>query len=280
MISSRKVLLALVAVLFGTSLLGARWTGWLTKPITYAVIETQRPARWTAANLRSEAPARFDQTGDEDELRYRLDLAKRYNDALWQENKELKAQIAAYDVITEIRDLNQEQLVEAKVSRYAPGVVNPSMTLLRGSRDGIEKGNAVVFRANLLGFVESVGPASCVVSLITKPSYRSEIHIMPPNQDRMENNWPVVARVEADSRGRLFSDIDKDITEALREGDIVSVSDVLRPSANGFVLGTIASIQAHPDRPLQLNRVLIEPRTPIGKQAKVTVVTKRKDQAP
>lgn len=276
MFTPRKILFAVALVLLCCALLNSRWTSWLSRPVHGFVHTTQRPAGWVVATFKPEATVQFSDATLE-ELKFRLEKAKKYNEELWQENRQLKEQIKTFEVIAEIRDLKSVRLVEAKVSRFNDDKINPTITVLRGSLHGVKKDDPVVYRFNMLGFVESVGPANSVVTLVTKPDYRTEVTIMPPNQDRMENNWPVFARAESNGKGGFTCDLSKDITKALRPGDIVRVSDRLRESANGFILGAIEKIQKHPDRPLQLDRITILPRTAIGEQGMVTVLTERKD---
>lgn len=279
MISARKALLAVALVLLCCALLNQRWTGWLTGPINGFVHTVQYPAGWLAGAIKPTVGVAYPEAVDSDlqALKQRIREANKYNDELWAENRRLRRQIDTFEVIAEIRDLEEVKLVEAKVSRFNDDPINPTMTLLRGAMHGVQEDDPVVYRFQMLGYIESVGPTTSTATLITKPDYRTEVTIRPPDQDRMENNWPVFARAQSDGKGAFYSDMAKDITKALRVGDVVRISDRLRESANGFVLGEIAEINKHPDRPLVDDRVLIKPTTPIGPQGMVTIITQRTD---
>lgn len=279
MFTPRKALTATVFVLLCCALLDTRWTGWLSGPV-YSIVNTaQWPAGWLAATLvKHDANPRVDlPDATLEELKRELDEADRYNKELWLANKDLKDQLRTFRAIAVIQDIERIRMVEAKVSQHNDDPVNPTMKLLRGKLHGVAVDDPVVYETNLIGFVEQVGPASCTVSLITRRGYRTEIIINPPEQRRMNNNWPAFARAESDGKGAFICDLSINIADALRPGDLVSVSDTLRATANGFVLGTIASIEDHPDRPLQDKRMVIRPRAPIGPQQSVTILTERKD---
>ena len=279
MFTARKTLFAVALVLLCCALLNTRWTGWLSGPVYNTVNTLQKPAGWiTATVVKHDANPRV-QLPDAtlEELKRELDKADRYNRELWLTNTELKRGLNAFKAIVEIQDIKSIRMVQAKVAHYADSAINPTMKLLRGKLDGVVVDDAVVYETNLIGFVQEVGPATCTVSLISRPDYRTEIILNPPKQRRMNNNWPAFARAESDGKGRFISDISEKIADHLRVGDLVSVSDTLRTTANGFVLGQIESIKDHPDRPLQDKRLVILPRAPIGPQQTVTILTQRKD---
>lgn len=276
MVTPRKALLLVTIVLLCCALLKTSWTSWLIRPLQNTVDAVQWPAGWLAAKLKTEAPFEGqDLTLSQLEKQNRE--LRQYNSELWAENEKLKEQIESFKAIALVRDLKTIRPVEAYVASFNNDPVNPTMKLLRGSLHGIRSDDAVSFKTNLIGFVREVGPVTCVVSVITGPSFRSEVAIMPPSQLRAGNNWPVIARAESDGKGRFIADLSKEIASYLRAGDVVRINDTLRESANGFVLGDIESIEPHPNRPLLESRVLITPRTPIGRQAKVTVITERTD---
>lgn len=280
MLTPRKGLFAVALVLLLCALLSQHWTGWFTTKVNATVETLQYPAGWLASNAKINPKVDYQDEDEEatlEELKAELAKADAYNKQLWIENRKIKQQVEAFEAIAVIRDMSAIRPVEAKVSKFNDDPVNPTMKLLRGTLHGVKVDDAVVYKSNLLGFVREVGPATCTISLIVKKSYRTEVMITPPKQRRMENNWPVFARAESNGKGGFICDLSQDITQYLREGDVISVSDTLRESANGFVLGVIESIEDHPERPLQDDQLLIRPRTAIGPQGLVTILTERKD---
>lgn len=287
MITPRKGLLLVALVLLLCALLQVRWTGWLTRPITVVVETVLYPADWIASNAGSD-PLPASHLRSDDPLdkqlataKQRLEMEQAWNNQLWQENQRLHQQLNAFNAIKEILDLESIKLVEARVSRYNADKVNPTMKILRGSLHGIKPEDAVVYEADLLGFVtDEIGPAHATVALVNRPEFVIEVNIMPPNGIRPgEQGWPVrdLAKWDADERVFVCEEMDKDVAKFLRQGDIVRVSDTLRDSAKGFMLGVIKRIEEDRSDPHKLRRVVIVPRTPIGPQRRVTVLTKRTD---
>lgn len=272
MLSQRKALVLVTVVLLCCALLGSGWTGWLQTTVD----TLQKPAGWGASLLESDPEVRNENLTEAQLIKQNLDL-KAYNASLWSENEKLREQIKSLKAIGLVIDLEAIRPVQAKVASVNSDPVNPTMKILRGSLSDIKPGDAVVYQTNLIGFVQSVGPVTGNVTLINSPNFRSQIAIMPPSQLRMENNWPVIARAESDGKGMFKSDISESVAKFLRVGDVVRIDDTLRDSANGFVLGDIVVIEAHPSRPLLDKRIIIEPRTPIGQQNSVTVMAERKD---
>lgn len=276
MITARKGLFLVALVLLACSVLNARWTSWLTRPVTGTVDTLQWPAGWVASNFKTD-PAVDRPAYSDDELHELLDKADKYNAELWAENAELREQLEAFEAIARIRDIKAIRLVQAEVAFYDADRTNPSMKLLRGSLHGITQDDAVAYKQNLIGFVDEVAPITSTVRLVTGPDYRSEVMIMPPGQVREGNGWPFITRVESDGKGGFFCDLKHAVADSLRAGDVVRVRDSLRRSANGFVLGQVASIEEHPTDPRNLKRVVVTPNTPIGPQSEVTVITDRVD---
>lgn len=278
MITPKKGLAAVIVLLLCCALLNQHWTGWFTSRVTWTVKTLQFPAGWLASKVRVDPPVDYPEIPDDD-LNDLLSRANRVNLALWEENKNLSSQLEAYKAIAEIQDIKKVRPVEARVSQVNDDPTNPVMTLLRGSLQGIKQGDPVVYRSELIGFVESASPMTSTVNLITRASYRTEIRIMAPGQVEFANNWPVMTRANSDGRGGFEAEVGKEIAQALRPGDLIHVSDTLRPAANGFVLGAIQNIKDHETRPLQLKTLVIKPRTPIGRQPMVTVLTDRPKEA-
>lgn len=277
MITPRKGLFVVVIMLLLCALLNARWTGWFTRPVNRTVETLSYPAGLVASSFRSDPAVDYSQQTDKP-LADSLAAERAWNDQLWQENERLREQLEAFEAIAEIRDIKAIQLVEARVSRFNGDAVNPTMKIMRGSLHRIKRDDAVAFKSNLIGFVtDDIGPVNATVTLITRPGFEIEVNIMPPQGVRAGQGWPVTDRAKSDGKGGFVCELDDQITQYLRKGDLVRVSDTIRGSANGFVLGVIAEIKDHDKRPLQLDRVIIKPRTPIGPQRMVTVLTDRTD---
>ncbi len=279
MLTQRKALLLVTFVLLGCALLNTRWTRWLTRPITHTVNTLQYPADRFANLLRTDPAVEYTQVSDQ-AMEDLLAKAQKENDALWQENEKLREQINSFEAIVIQTDMTSIRLVEARVSRYNDDTLNPTMLIMRGSLHGLKQDDAVAFKSNLIGFVtDSVGPANATVSLITREGFSIGVQIKPPPKPDqvLPPGWPFKTRVKSDGEGAFFCVLAKSVAEGLRPGDYVRASDTIRESANGFMLGLIEKVEPAKEDPLNLSRVTIKPRTPIGPQRTVTVLTERND---
>lgn len=282
MLTQRKALVLVTLVLFCCALLDSRWTNWLTGPVAQAVNTLQRPADEMASLMRQDPPMAYEGLSDQ-RLEELLEKARKENEALWSEIDKLNEQLASFRAIQDIRDIESVRLVEARVSRYNNDAMNPTVMILRGSLHGLEPDDAVAHKTNLVGFVtESIGPANAMVSLITRKGFSIGVQIKPPpNPDKpnaaLPPGWPYKTRVTSDGRGAFYVDLKKSIADGLRPGDYVRAEDTVRESATGFLLGLIEKVEPVDDDPLNLSRVTIKPRVPIGPQRRVTVLTERTD---
>lgn len=277
MLTQRKALVLVTLVLLGCALLSTRWTSWLAHPVAHTVNTLQYPAHQLANTFKTDPPIEGPEVSEtkREEL---LASALKENSELWQENERLREQIASFEAIREIRDIKSIRLVEARVARYNNDPVNPTMLLLRGSLHGVTTDDAVAYKSNLIGFVtDSIGPANATVTLITRKGFSIGVQIMPPPGVKALEGWPFKTRVKSDGDGKFYCEINKSIAKKLQPGDYVRASDTIRESANGFLLGIIEKVEPAKEDPLNLSRVTIKPRAPIGPQRLVTILTERTD---
>lgn len=273
MLTQRKALVLVTLVLLCCALLNPRWTGWLG----HTVNTLQYPAYQLAILFRTDPPVDYPDLSDQ-ELEDQIAAARKENNALWQENERLREQIDSFVAIIESTDMSSIQLVEARVSRFNSTPANPTMLVLRGSLHGLKADDAVAYKSNLVGFVtDSIGPANATVTLITRKDFSIGVQIMPPPGVEAGEGWPFKTRVKSDGEGVFYCSLAKNVAKELRPGDYVRAADTIRESANGFLLGLIEKIESDPKDPLNLSRVVIKPRAPIGPQRMVTILTERTD---
>lgn len=100
------------------------------------------------------------------------------NNQLVKENEQLNAQIAS---LSETRHENeilkkeigfvqtntQYQLIPAEIIGYSPTSFLQTLKINKGSKDGVEKGRAVLFNGSLVGTISEVGTNYSAVNLIT-----------------------------------------------------------------------------------------------------------------
>jgi len=279
MITQRKALVLVTLLLFACALLNTGWTNWLTRPITHTINTLQYPADWLANQFKDDQPIDVPEASKQ-ELALLLREARKENEELWIEIEKLNDQIASFNAIQEIRDIESIQLVEARVSRYNSDPTNPTMLILRGSLHGLQRDDAVASKSNLIGFVtDSIGPTSATVTLLTRKGFSIGVQIKPPpKKDQvLPPGWPFKTRVESDGKGGFFFEVKQKTAQGFRPGDYVRAADTILESANGFLIGYIEKIEDSKDDPLNLSRVTIKPSVPIGPQRTVTVLTERND---
>ena len=309
MITPRKGLFAVALLLLLCGLLRTDWTIYVSRPINHTVKTLQWPAgmvaSWSLITPDPESETAHDDDPEES-LVHQLEAANQFNRHLYNVNRELRDQLATFQAITNIKDMSSFQLVDARVSSRSNDPANPTIDILQGSLRGLQRNDPVLYRSDLIGFVtDQIGPTTATVQLINHPDFSMQVHIQPPinqivdipevlerdeNDDSVnagelidqrlsESGWPLVDRIETDDdTGELYLDMRISLVDGhLQVGDFVTAGDSLYESATGIVIGVIDRVERHPNNPELLRRVFIRPRTPIGEQGRVIVITEVDD---
>lgn len=122
-----------------------------------------------------------------------IDQLQTENAALNEEVRELKAKLIAYEALQidnnrlrqqlEIEEKHPWNLLSADLVVRSPDIGRRAITIARGQKDGIQIGMAVVGQtenkpAALIGIVESVGPHTASVLLITDLGSRITVRVL------------------------------------------------------------------------------------------------------
>ncbi len=184
------------------------------------------------------------------------------NQSLAQENTRLHELAAQYATETSVRPIvdTAPNGVEARVVGFPPENESRTVTIDKGSSNGIHKDDGVLGTNGIVGRIESVTPFASKVVLIT--DYTSRI----PAVTRRGRNWGI-------ARGNLSSVRVEYIPQdaKIKVGDVV-VTGEGRSFHSGIPIGTIARIERG-DATLYQTAIL-KPSVDIGALDRVVVVPK------
>lgn len=171
-------------------------------------------------------------------------------DSLWLENQELKGEIKKLQQEmeglreTEATNLRLQKLLELKEQGFRSTVTatvignsastwSRSLTINKGSRDGVRKGMAVVSAGGIVGQVVAVAPGSAKVLLLT--DHNSGVDV-------------IVQRTRA--RGIVSGSLERDpvmeyVTrnEEIREGDRLVTSGLDGVFPKGILVGQVSTVR-------------------------------------
>ncbi|MEM9020932.1 MAG: rod shape-determining protein MreC [Planctomycetota bacterium] len=278
MLTSRKALVAVVGLLVVTSLLPIRYAKWVgvlpTMLARNLSVPVSDPVSWASHKIRPTSSGPVEDLTAEQWALQKQDY-DRLNRELWAINKDLRETLAALEAITININPKDVRPVEAGVVNFNNDRNNPVMLINQGTRVGIAGDDPVVFRTNLLGFVErEPGLLNCNIQLVSRPGFNLAVILQPlgapPGEGVVED------RARAHASGQYFY-VDRSLGHGVEPGHIVWSNDDRYPNAKGFLLGRVTEIAKHPDRPLDTERIIIRPDVPIGLQGRVMVITQRED---
>lgn len=198
-------------------------------------------------------------------------IALRLNDSLLQQNRLLREQLQQLARVREVVGDRPADFFSVAVTGFFDEPTNPTLALSRGSLSGIQERQPVVSGYSLVGQISEVGPTSSQVELITAPETKLQVRIIPPTPGGAMEGYETFIERHPERPEVFYVDVNRDLQ--LRPGDLAHLSDRRwRPEALGFVVGQITQINNHPDQPLLLRRLIIEPILPLADLSMVTVL--------
>jgi rod shape-determining protein MreC len=190
--SRRPALLLLGLLLLSAALLLAEQRG-LLAPLTAQARSVLLPALQTLVGVRAQAEGLQRNMGDAARLQARIATLEAENaqlharlltaEPLLQENMRLRAQLR-------IEEATPWQLLGGEVAALTPDAGRRTLTVARGSADGVKVGMAVIGQEGssppaLVGVIEQVEPTSATVLLITDYGSAISGHVFH-QQERVE----------------------------------------------------------------------------------------------
>jgi len=252
-LNTRAWLGVLVALFLLASLIPARWANALWHRPHVVVVKVLGPfthqLKRVADTLR--APESIEISPE-----YRLDLQqRRYFEQritqLEQENAELRGLRGHFQA-------QNVRFVKALVTFWSGSRNTPTITINRGSHEGIRQGQVVTLGVQLVGRIAQVDRDLAAVGLITRPNTSLSVRIVPPpDVEPAPRDVRVRARMEAS--GKQFIAV-VPTGEPVRVGDVAHLADESYPhQALGAVVGVVQHIEPLPEDPTLWNRIEIQP---------------------
>lgn len=177
-----------------------------------------------------------------------------------QENDELRAMLGLASSVG--ASGVAAQVVSASLDSWAH-----TLTINRGSDDGVALDMAVIDGSSLVGQVCSVAPTSAVVRLVGDPSFSMSVSV------GADGATGVLA-------GSVDSTVRVDYVGAdcpVAVGDVVSASGVSDVYPKGLVVGTVSSVSTEPAA--LYHQIVVAPLTQVSNASEVFVITSFGEQA-
>ena len=270
LLSQKRVIAALAAILFVTSLLPARFIQPVTSTphdVVMAILTPLcAPLNALAGAIRSPADLTV-MSGPDEQLQREL-LAMRV--LLKQTSNELaetRRQLHKLTLLRRDYPLSGVPLIPAKVIESSPG--NQSLSINQGKRDGVAVGMPVTDGGNLVGKISRAGTAIADVQPIVAAGTRLAVSIRPMSGSSVR---PTVASIRAQGDGRTFLGQVAD-RAPVRKGDLVHLDDAGWPAmVQDFVVGMVVAVEKDQDDPALKNSIRIQTVHAFGRMRTVEVV--------
>jgi rod shape-determining protein MreC len=268
-----KILLGLLVVLVAF-MIRAAYMGGLGTMASYVLGVAATPFQKLSASISYSVTNMLDTL-------FRAGDYKSENEALKEEIRNLRQQLVDYESaiqeneqykqFLEIKENNQDFQVElAAVIGRSPDARFGSVTIDKGSIDGIELRDPVITADGLVGYISEVGPTYSQVITILDPTLHVGV-----SDVRTRDTGIVEGTVPLSEQGRCkMSYIDRG--SAVAKGDIVTTSGVGGVFPKGLMIGTVNEVQVEPHG-TSLYAVL-EPAVDIYSIKDVVVITEFEGQ--
>lgn len=208
-------------------------------------------------SIRSPDDLKVD-LGPEREMEQNYRELLRYARQLEDDLRRSQAMVANLTQMRQGLGMRATRLLPAVVTAPPTGPASPTLTIDRGTREGIAPGQVVAAADgfNLAGLITDAGPLTASVQLITKPGTRLDVRILPPTPGASPRE--VFTQLQLNDKGQFEAVLGAD--RPVNKGDLAHLSDDHWPAeARGFVVGTVIAVQSLPQDPLVYRRVIVQP---------------------
>ena len=269
----KRILGVAAVLLIASSLLPQRGANLISTPPRQLVDALLTPTNQilTAISTRLR-PAAAPETDlpSRQQLAQQLDEQKVYTSQLEQEIGILQKLLRDLRLSQTVLDLGNVSMAAANVTAFSGSEGSPQLTIVRNRDDNLREGLAVISGAALVGRVVRVDTLTAQVKLITAPGTSLHVRIVPPSAGQAPYTLEDTIHV-ADDGESFFVDVDKG--HPVKVGDVAHLADddwLLK--ARGSIVGRVAEVVDHPEKPMLLKRVIVRPDLNLARLARVWVL--------
>lgn len=277
-LNSQRLLLGIVGLLLINSVLPMRYAGAVGRPLGTLFIDTLTlplvaPLTALSLTLRPAPPAESDLFMTEADM---MAIALQEIEALRAEVTRLRNELEGIGYARAIADYRGYKPIEADRIAYNANRRNPVITIDRGTADGLEDGMPVEWRARLVGFIEEAGRRTSRVLLITHADATYRVTIKSARPDATAFELREFVHIGKDYQSFYVDVYDQ---APVHVGDLVHLIDDRFPrTAQGRILGKVASIDPTPGQSAQLQRVIIRPTLPLDRLPQLEILVPVNDE--
>jgi len=282
-LSQRRALAAIVVLLIISSMLPSGAGAWVAAAprqwIEALTMPLAHPLHALGVRLRGQTPAN-DETLNHEQVLQNLAQAANYARRLEAENRQLREQIAQYEMLKRLDDEGRVNLegvhfLSADVTGWSGRGPGRLLTINRGKNHDVQDGQVVTDGINLVGRVVDVGGMTASVQLITAEDRRIEVRITPPLSAEPTRDVP--GHLQPHHKKGIFT-MPVEIQSPVQVGDLAHLSGGAWPNeALGFVVGKVTSFAEDPD-PLNFRTVVVEPAIDLMHLQRVVVLVPAKSE--
>ncbi len=274
-LNSRRVLFALAGLLLINSQLGTKYATAVGGPLAAMLDTVLGPASFIIGGFTQKirqppGPLRYDNDRDLAVVIADRDKALVLVEELRSRVQPLEEEVARLKRAREHFDYSGVRIVDARVLSFNDSHTNPILTIDRGSRDGIGPRMSVELDSNLVGIIETVGPRTARLRLLTtEKAFR--VRITPADPDAPVYQLEEIIHRRPDRQSYQL-DVNRNGPGAV--GDYAFLADdtrVFPDESRSRIVGRVSKIEDLPQDPL-LKRLVIRPTLPLTRLAKVSVL--------
>ncbi len=227
------------------------------------------PAHWAASKISDGIDTIFENAKGDTEYEEKID-------SLQQEIGELQDQLADYENIQaqnelyrdalELKEENEDyEFVEASVTGRDSANPYCTFTISKGTLNGVEDGDAVLYGKYLIGVIKKAYPAYSVVSTLLDPDFSVSAYDITSN----EISYVTGSAELAEDGYCKFENLDS--STKISYGSIIATAGISANIPKGIIIGTVKDIS---DESTSIaTYAAVEPGTDIEKISKCLVLT-------
>ena len=259
------VILAALILGMGFAAVGADRSSPLTSVVSIVYQPVQRLASFVADKLRGVGGSFVSSDVYREEVSELQAQVDRLNGRL-VDYERVRQKLGAYESFLEVKEDHPDfTYVPASVVSRNSGDAFNTFTLDKGSRDGVEIDDPVVFGDSVVGIVKKVNTATCVVRTILDPELNLSVYEI---RSRENGYCETTASLAANGQCRMAG-LTKDT--AVSQGGIVCTSGLGGLFPRDLQIGTITDIK---DSPTDVSvYAVITPAADVSSVSDVFVIT-------